>query len=158
MIEQKKGFTLIELLVVVGIIGILATITIASLNSARAKARDAKRLSDVKQMATILESEEASTPGVALTGCVAVNADTTTCTGPGDVSEFSKFADPSAPTTACVSTASSTCKYSVTKITAGKAVAAATTGNYEICFYTEADKKLKKVSLGGLITDGCTAQ
>jgi len=55
MKNKKQGFTLIELLVVVAIIGLLSTLSIIALNSARAKARDAKRLSDVKQMQVALE-------------------------------------------------------------------------------------------------------
>lgn len=42
-----RGFTLIELLVVIAVIGILSTIGLVSLNGAREKARDAKRISDL---------------------------------------------------------------------------------------------------------------
>ncbi len=53
--NHKKGFTLIELLVVIAIIGILSTLSVLALNSARARARDAKRISDVRQIRLALE-------------------------------------------------------------------------------------------------------
>jgi type II secretion system protein G len=56
MNKQKiKGFTLVELLVVIAIIGLLASIVLVSLNNARTKARDTKRLSDLRQVAIALE-------------------------------------------------------------------------------------------------------
>jgi len=52
---MKKGFTLVELLVVIAIIALLSTLSVVALNSARAKARDARRLSDIKQIRTALD-------------------------------------------------------------------------------------------------------
>lgn len=52
---MKKGFTLIELLVVIAIIALLSTLAVVALGSARQKSRDAKRLSDIKQVQTALE-------------------------------------------------------------------------------------------------------
>lgn len=54
-IPKEKGFTLIELLVVISIISLLSTFAVIGLGSARQKGRDAKRLSDVKQLQTSLE-------------------------------------------------------------------------------------------------------
>ncbi len=49
------GFTLIELLIVISIITILSSIVLASLNSARARGRDTKRISDIKQIQLSLQ-------------------------------------------------------------------------------------------------------
>jgi prepilin-type N-terminal cleavage/methylation domain-containing protein len=53
--KKTRGFTLIELLVVIAIIGLLSSVILASLNSARIKGRDARRVSDLTQIQVALE-------------------------------------------------------------------------------------------------------
>jgi len=83
---KQKGFTLIELLVVISIIGLLASVVLVSLNSARSKSRDTKRRADLKQVSTALElyydtnNQYPTTPGAWRGMCSTFN---TGCNGGG---------------------------------------------------------------------------
>ena len=79
---RKKGFTLIELLVVIAIIGLLSTLAVVALNSSRLKARDAKRVADVKQIQTALElyfNDQSAYPSEG--AAVVLGASATKCLG-----------------------------------------------------------------------------
>lgn len=65
--KKQNGFSLLELLIVILVIVALATISAVAVNSQRAKARDAKRISDIRQIQTALEfykSDEGEYPVV----------------------------------------------------------------------------------------------
>ena len=71
--NNKDGFTLIELLVVIAIIGLLASIVLASLNTARAKARDTRRIEDIAQVKTSLElyfNDNGNYPSITGSNCL----------------------------------------------------------------------------------------
>ncbi len=107
-----QGFTLIELLVVIAIIGILASIVLVSLNGARAKGRDAKRISELQQISRAIAVADAD-PAVNFVGCTGTPKDLKTCTTPAGLTVF---ADPTTPGTVCSLSAAlggTTCQYAV---------------------------------------------
>lgn len=84
--SELGGFTLIELLVVIAIISLLASMAVSALSSARAKSRDAKRISDMRQMRVALDlyyDRNLSFPTVVSYG---ENVTTSGCSGGWDCS------------------------------------------------------------------------
>lgn len=53
--DNRLGFTLVEMLVVIAIIGLLSSAVIVGLNEARSKARDSRRIADLRQIQNGLE-------------------------------------------------------------------------------------------------------
>lgn len=153
MTQRKRGFTLIELLVVIAIIGILAGIVLVSLGGARERARDARRVSDAKQMSTLLEIEASNNPEP-IQGCTGADAKVNTCNGTGAVAtDFGRFQDPTVGTSgsACTSNSTVPCQYSISQEDGS---AGATTGDYQICFYLEGGAGDLAVGLHAIETNG----
>ncbi|MDO8564717.1 MAG: type II secretion system protein [bacterium] len=152
----KRGFTLIELLVVIAIIGLLSSVVFASLNSARVKARDARRLADMKEISKVLALVTDLQPQT-LVGCTAADALVSTCTGPGEASQLARYKDPTG-TAACTNTSAAVCNYAISR---GNAAAGATSEDYQVCFYLEgvagglAAGRNSIVGPSGALTAGC---
>jgi len=134
MKNKQKGFTLIELLIVIAIMGILSAAVLSSLGTAREKARDARRLGEVKDMTKVL-AIESDTGNVLLEGCTTADSLASDCTGPGSVlTAFNDYIDPSDSTTACVTGATDVCAYA---ISSADGAGAPGTEDYQICFFLE---------------------
>jgi len=132
--SSRKGFTLIELLVVIAIIGILSSVILTSLTSARKKGRDARRLEDLKSIANNIAIAHNGTSPSSL-GCTTALA--TSCSAAN--LNLSAFTDPGVASgaAACAYNATAVCNYVIGKASTNLA-AGATTEDYRVCAYLEA--------------------
>jgi prepilin-type N-terminal cleavage/methylation domain-containing protein len=169
----RQGLTLIELLVVVAIIGVLASILLASLNTAHAKGRDANRVASLQEMAksvALNDVDPAPFFYTAIGGSTKCGAytDVRNCLGIGATTgrladNFSGYKDPSASASVCQgmagTPATASCQFSISTLTG---TANPTTQNYEICSYLEtgtatliAGRVMVTSSSGASVVQGC---
>jgi type II secretion system protein G len=140
--KNKKGFTLIELLVVIAIIGLLATLSVVALNNARQKSRDAKRVSDIKQVQTALELYFVDQNAYPATGATAVALGSGTYTAlttdgfvaGGATTYMGQVPDSPTPPTVANNAANI---YAYCNTDAAGACHATASGNYKIVFLLE---------------------
>lgn len=138
--RSLTGFTLIELLIVVAIIGVLSSIVMGALGTARVQSRDAKRLSDFRQILNIIGLASIDSvltfSGAGVTcggGSNPYIYRISSCTTPN----LSAFRDPRAGAISalCNGTPIGVCHYSVRARTNGTATP--TSNDFIICGYLE---------------------
>lgn len=159
--NNQVGFTLIELLVTISIIGLLSTMAVVALGSAREKARDAKRVSDLKSLSNLIEMGRADLgDDAAIVDCDGQYAASTLCTGGELGTQTANFTDPAgvAPCEGFGGTPSiGACAYS---ISSANGSSDATYGDYQVCAYLENGSGafgsgLLHIGTGGVLATGC---
>lgn len=83
MNNNARGFTLIELLVVISIIGLISSVVLSSLALSRAKARDATRLQNLREVRTALEVYRNERGAYPITGPDPTDVDWSSASCPG---------------------------------------------------------------------------
>ena len=143
----------------------MSVIVIIAVGDATAKARDAARIADVRQLSFILERETALGNIVELTGC-GNDAKTTACNNSGAINDYFYGAggviDPGmnfGDGVACDDGVDGPCHYGISD-EAGTGIAS--TDDYRICFYLEIGVAglgpgLNSIRTGNRLESGCAA-
>jgi type II secretory pathway pseudopilin PulG len=75
---KNSGFTIVELLIIIVVVAILAAIVLVAYGGMQARAKDAKRQTDIDQLAKLLEIyyvENGSYPPFSLPGNIGINVE-----------------------------------------------------------------------------------